>query len=111
MDYGCLDRMVYGTHFDIKYGFDNQNDNLNLNSMKSLELGKNNTIPMVVNRIPVNETVILEQYGIIKKTQIPSSFQKLESYIGCYKITTTEMVLIRQREIKGPDHVLVTIIK
>ena len=96
--------MIYGTHFDINYGF----ATLNLNSMKSLELGKN-TIPMVVNRIPVNETVILEQYGQIKKEQIPSSFQKLEFYIGCYKITTTEMVLIRQREIKGPDHVLVTI--
>ena len=111
MDYGCLDRMVYGTHFDIKYGFDIQTDNLNLNSMKSLELGKNNTIPMVVNRIQVNETVILEQYGVIKKEQIPSASQKLWFFIGCYKITTTEMVLIHQREIKGLDHVLVTIIK
>ena len=108
MDYGCLDRMIYGKHFDIKYGFDIQN--LNLNSMKSLELGKN-TIPMEVNRIQVNETVILEQYGVIEKEQIPSGFQKLEWLIGCYKITTTEMVLIHQREIKGPDHVLVTIIK
>ena len=78
--------------------------------MKSLELGKN-TIPMEVNRIQVNETVILEQYGVIEKEQIPSGFQKLEWFIGCYKITTTEMVLIHQREIKGPDHVLITIVK
>ena len=106
IDFGCLDRVIYGKHFDIKYGFDISTDTLSLNSMTSLELGENN-IPMVVNRKLVNETVILEQYGIIQKEQIPN-LQKLGFYIGCYKITTTKMVLIHQREIKGMDHELDT---